>query len=73
MLVEPEKAKASEYVLVRSRTTDRVYVVKSAHWADYKWEVRNPDLEVVVSGERGYLTLLEQLTNDEDESTKEHR
>lgn len=64
--------KDKEYVLVRSRETDHVYVVKAEHWADYKWDMKPPrDLELVVSGEKGYITMLERLAND-NETTRDY-
>jgi hypothetical protein len=66
--------KPDEWVLVRSRETDHVYVIKADNWADYKWEMRPPrNLEVVVSGEKGYITMLERLANDRyNAATKEY-
>lgn len=65
-------SETKEYVLVRSRETDRVYVVKAEHWADYMWDMKPPrDLELVVSGEKGYITMLERLAND-NETTKDY-
>jgi hypothetical protein len=67
-------AKSDEWVLVRSRKTDHVYVVKADSWADYLWEMKQPrGFDVVVSGEKGYITMLEQLTNGEDSrATKDY-
>lgn len=67
------EVKPKEYVLVRSRETDHVYVVKADSWADYKWEVARRNLELVVSGEKGYITMLERLANDNDKSTEDYK
>lgn len=68
MLVKPE-----EYVLVRNIFTDELLAVSADSWADYKWDMKSRTLsfELVISGELGYLTMLEQLANAEDGSTEE--
>ena len=63
--------KDKEYVLVRNIHTDELLAITKDSWADYKWEVARRNLELVVSGELGYLTMLEQLANEEDGSTEE--
>jgi hypothetical protein len=68
MLVKPK-----EYVLIRSLKTDALYAITTDSWADYKWDMKGHPLkfEEVISGEKGYLTMLEQLANEEDGSTEE--
>jgi hypothetical protein len=63
--------KDKEYVLLRDLRTDELFAIPASRWADYKWEVKNkpPMFEEVMSGEKGYLTMLEQLADDK--STKE--
>jgi len=60
------ETKPKEYVLLRSLDTDSLFAVTAGRWADYKWETkgRPPRFEEVMSGEKGYLTMLEQLSND---------
>ena len=67
-------AKTDEWILARSRETDHVYVIKADHWADYQWETKQPrNLELVVSGEKDYITMLERLANDKDNAaTKDY-
>lgn len=71
MLVKPEEPE--QYVLIRSLTTDELFVISAGNWADYGWEMKGkpPRFELVISGEKGYLTMLEQLANAEDGSTEE--
>lgn len=69
-----ENVKHDEWTLVRSLKSDQVYVVKTTHWADFKWDMKTiatKEWEVVTSGEKGYLTMLEQLANDE--TTKDYK
>lgn len=63
--------KDGEYVLVRNIFTDELLAVSADSWADYKWDMKSRTLsfELVISGEKGYLTMLEQLADDK--STKE--
>lgn len=60
-----------EYVLLRDLRTDELFAISASSWDDYKWEMRAkpPMFELVTSGEKGYLTMLEQLADDK--STKE--
>ena len=68
-----QEVKPKEYVLIRSLKDDALYAITANSWADYKWEMKNkpPKFELVMSGEKGYLTMLEQLANAEDGSTEE--
>jgi hypothetical protein len=61
-----------EYVLVRNIFTDELLAISTDRWADYKWEMKAkpPMFEEVMSGEKGYLTMLEQLASNETEETK---
>jgi hypothetical protein len=63
--------KDKEYVLVRNIHTDELLAITKDSWADYKWDMKSRTLsfEEVMSGEKGYLTMLEQLADDK--STKE--
>lgn len=63
--------KDREYVLVRNIHTDELLAIGADSWADYKWDMKSRTLsfEVVMSGEKGYLTMLERLADDK--STKE--
>jgi hypothetical protein len=61
------EAKPKEYVLVRSLDTDALFAVTADCWADYKCDTKGRPLkfEEVTSGDKGYLTMLEQLSNDD--------
>ena len=66
------EVKPKEYVLIRSLKTDALYAITTDSWADYKWDMKGHPLkfEEVMSGEKGYLTMLEALANNETEETK---
>lgn len=69
--MKASEIKPKEYVLLRNIHTDQVHAVSADSWNDYKWEMKPPrNLELVVSGEKGYLTMLEQLADDK--STKDY-
>ncbi len=70
-----QEVKPKEYVLVRNIHTDELFAISTDSWADYKWETKKLNrplmFEEVISGEKGYLTMLEALANDEDATTEE--
>jgi len=61
------EVKPKEYVLVRSLDTDALFAITTGSWSDYKWDMKGRPLkfEEVISGDKGYLTMLEQLSNDD--------
>lgn len=67
------EVKPKEYVLVRSLKDDALFAITADSWADYKWDMKGRPLkfEEVISGEKGYLTMLEQLANEEDDTPDE--
>jgi hypothetical protein len=69
------EVKPKEYVLIRSLRTDELIAISADSWADYKWDMKSRTLsfEEVISGEKGYLTMLEQLANDENETTEDYK
>jgi hypothetical protein len=70
-----QEVKPKEYVLVRRIRTDELFAIPASSWADYKWEMKHkpPMFELVMSGEKGYLTMLEHLANGEDETTEDYK